>query len=187
MAARVRPMPSQIPDDARPSAVLSLLFPKDGKLHLLLIRRFADGRAHSGQIGFPGGKYEKTDADMKGTALREANEEVGIISSDIEILGALTPLYIPVSNFNVYPFVAYSGKQLEYNISAEEVDEIFEIPVTYLMQQDNKITTDVTSPAIPNLVLKNVNAYKMPDGSILWGATAMMIAELETILEEYNV
>jgi 8-oxo-dGTP pyrophosphatase MutT (NUDIX family) len=186
MAARVRPMPSQIPEDARPSAVLSLLFPKDNALNLLLIRRFADGKAHSGQIGFPGGKQDKTDADLKATALREANEEVGILSTDVDILGALTPLYIPVSNFNVYPFVAYAEKQLSYNLSTREVDAVFEIPVAELMRPENKIVTDVVSPAMPGIVLTNVKAYKMPDDSILWGATAMIISELETILEEYS-
>jgi len=118
--------------------------------------------------------------------LREANEELGILSADVDILGALTPLYIPISNFNVYPFVAYAEKQLSYNLSTREVDSVFEIPVADLMRPENKIVTDVVSPAMPGIVLTNVKAYKMPDDSILWGATAMIISELETILEEYS-
>jgi len=129
MAARVKPMPDKIPQNARPSAVLSLLYPVEKELHLLLIKRIADGKAHSGQIGFPGGKSEPSDADLKYTALREAHEEVGIMSADVDILGALTPLYIPVSNFQVYPFIGFTGQRPVFNINETEVAGILEIPV----------------------------------------------------------
>ena len=105
MMGRVKSMPQEIPADARPSAVLCLLFPVNDEPHILFMKRKEDNTAHSGQVSFPGGRYEEQDANYKTTALREANEEVGILSSDVEILGALTSLYIPVSNFNVYPFV----------------------------------------------------------------------------------
>jgi 8-oxo-dGTP pyrophosphatase MutT (NUDIX family) len=181
MASRLRPVTMEVPDNARPSSVLSLLFPKEDELHLLLIKRVADGKAHSGQISFPGGKQDPTDADLRVTALREANEEVGIMSEDVDILGALTPLYIPVSNFHVYPFVAFCNKQLEYNISKNEVAQVLEVPVKELLIPERKIVTDVVSPGI-NLTIKNAKAYRLDSGTIIWGATAMMIAELEEIL-----
>jgi 8-oxo-dGTP pyrophosphatase MutT (NUDIX family) len=183
MLARVLPLPLEIPANARPSAVLSLLFPHDGELHLLLMKRTEDGRAHSGQVSFPGGRQDPTDADLRATALREAQEEVGIMSSDVDILGQLTPLYIPVSNFHVYPFVAYANSKLEYNLSHSEVASIIEVPVAELMKDERKVITTVTSPADPSFVRK-VSAYQLQDGSIIWGATAMILSELEVLLSE---
>ena len=118
---------------------------------------------------------------MKTTALREAQEEVGIISSEVDILGALTPLYIPVSNFNVYPYVGYSKKRPEYNLSHSEVSYTIEVPLASLLHADRKIVTDVISPVVPD-VIRKVKAYKLADGTIIWGATAMIISELEAVL-----
>jgi 8-oxo-dGTP pyrophosphatase MutT (NUDIX family) len=182
MMGRVVSMPREVPANARPSAVLCLLFPMNGTLYLLLMKRREDRTAHSGQVSFPGGRYETTDADYKATALREANEEVGILSADVDILGALTPLYIPVSNFNVYPYVGYAASRPVYNLSHNEVSYTIEVPLDNLMHADRKTVTDVTSPAMPGLI-RNVKAYKLEDGTIVWGATAMIISELEVVLE----
>lgn len=183
MAARVKPMPEVIPSDARPSAVMSLLFPVENELHLLFIKRTEDGRAHSGQVSFPGGKQDPVDADLKATALREAQEEVGIMPSDVDILGELTPLYIPVSNFQVHPFVAFAEEKPTYNLNEAEVKYILEVSVSELFHPERKVTTDVVSPAMPG-VIRNVKAYQLTDGTVIWGATAMILSELETILEE---
>jgi len=183
MIGRVFSMPVNIPENARPSAVLCLLFPINDELHLLLMKRKEDKGAHSGQVSFPGGRYETTDADYKATALREANEEVGIASADVDILGALTSLYIPVSNFNVYPFVGYAEKRPFYNLSHNEVSYTIEVPLRSLLHADRKIVTDVRSPAVPD-VIREVRAYKLEDETIVWGATAMIISELETVLTE---
>ena len=185
MAARVRPMPEVIPSDARPSAVLSLLFPVDDELHLLFIKRTEDGRAHSGQVSFPGGKQDPTDAGLKATALREAQEEVGLMPAEVEILGELTPLYIPVSNFQVHPYVAFAKGKPTYNINHAEVRHVLEVPVAELFHAERKAITDVTSPAMPG-VIRNVKAYKLTDGTIIWGATAMILSELETIFAEFK-
>ena len=183
MIGRVVTMPLKVPDNARPSAVLCLLFPIDGELHVLLMKRREDKTAHSGQVSFPGGSYESTDADFKATALREAQEEVGIVSADVDILGALTPLYIPVSNFNVYPYVGFAKQRPLYNLSQNEVSYIIEVPLSSLLHADRKTVTDVVSPAVPN-VIRKINAYKLEDDTIIWGATAMIISELEVLLEE---
>lgn len=183
MAARVRPMPDVVPSDARPSAVMSLLFPVSNELHLLFIKRTEDGRAHSGQVSFPGGKQDPTDADLKATALREAQEEVGLMPAAVGILGALTPLYIPVSNFQVHTYVAFAEEKPKYNINHEEVQHVLEVPVAELFHADRKVTTDVVSPALPG-VIRNVKAYQLTDGTIIWGATAMILSELEMIFEE---
>ncbi len=183
MIGRVIGMPLKVPDNARPSAVLCMLFPVDGALNMLLMKRREDKGAHSGQVSFPGGSYEQSDADFKATALREAQEEVGILSSDVDILGALTPLYIPVSNFNVYPFVGYAGQRPIYNLSHNEVSYTIEVPIKSLFHPDRKTQVDVTSPAIPG-VIRQVHAYKLEDGTIIWGATAMIISELEAVFED---
>ena len=183
MMARVREMPAQIPQDARASAVLSVLFPVADELNLLFIKRTEDGHAHSGQISFPGGRMDPTDADLRATALREAQEEVGIMSEEVSILGELTPLYIPVSNFQVHPFVAFAQHRPQYHINKSEVDFIIEIPLKEILSEEIKTVTKVTSPADPTFV-RNVNAYQLPESKIIWGATAMILSELEVILEE---
>lgn len=101
-------------------SVLILLFPlKD--LHLVLIRRSDYAGLHSGQVSFPGGKSEPGDPDLVHTALRESYEEVGIKKENIEIIGNLTPLYIPPSNFNVLPVIGYSKKEPIFHINHREV------------------------------------------------------------------
>lgn len=180
MTGRVLPMPDEIPGDARPSSVLALIFPKEAHLHLLFIRRTQDGRAHGGQISFPGGRKEESDADLTATALREAQEEAGIMSADVTILGALTPMYIPVSNFMVYPFVGYSTKPPDYNLSEHEVAEVLEIPLNYLFNEENKITTTVRPSSAPGMTF-TVPAWQLEDETIIWGATAMILSELEVV------
>ncbi|MGN6567530.1 MAG: NUDIX hydrolase [Flavipsychrobacter sp.] len=181
MAARVVPMPLEVPANARASAVLVLLFEAANELNVLLMKRMEDKGAHSGQVSFPGGRQESYDADLRATALREAQEEVGILSGDVDILGALTPLYITVSNFNVYPYVGYAKQAPEYNLSRQEVAYIMEVPLTTLLHESRKTVTDVISPAVPG-VIRQVKAYQLEDGTVIWGATAMIIAELEVLL-----
>ena len=183
MLARVREMPSAIPADARPSAVLALLFAREQELSLLLIRRTEDGRAHSGQISFPGGRQEPYDADLRATALREAQEEVGLLSTEVDILGGLTPLYIPVSNFMVYPYVGFAARRPEFKLNASEVAGVLEVPFGEILREETKALTQVVSPADPDRI-RQVNAYRLSDGSIIWGATAMMLAELEMLISE---
>lgn len=180
---RVVSMPLVVPANARPSAVLCLLFPIRDELNVLLMKRREDKGAHSGQVSFPGGSYDNTDANLRATALREAQEEVGIVSAEVDVLGALTPLYIPVSNFNVYPFVGYSTQRPIYNLSHNEVSYTIEVPLHSLLHADRKTKVDVISPAAPD-VIRQVNAYKLEDGTIIWGATAMIISELEAVVAD---
>ena len=184
MASRVRALPKQIPHDAKNSAVLSLLFPKNNQLNLLLIKRAEDGRPHSGQIAFPGGRYEEQDTDLIETALRETEEEVGISRNGIDILGPLTNLYIPVSNSNVHPFVAYTEVLPECVVSQDEVQYTLEVPLHELFHPDRKTVRHITPSAFPDITIK-APAYDWDDDHLIWGATAMMIAELEELVALY--
>lgn len=103
-----RPHIVPVPEQARQSGVLLLIYPEDTDLKLVLIERPKDGSVHSGQVAFPGGQKEKEDLNIIRTALREANEEINLDPDRVNILGALTSLYIPVSNFEVHPIVAFS-------------------------------------------------------------------------------
>ncbi len=185
MAGRVRPMPDEAPDTVRHAAVLMALYPHEGRLTLLAIRRSRDHGAHSGQIAFPGGRWEPADADLRVTALRETEEEVGIPPKIVDVLGALTPLYIPVSNFTVHPFVgSISERPALDNLSATEVAGILEVPVEVLFHPGTKKEVTVRPHAAPGLVL-NVPAYVPAEDAIMWGATAMMLSELEAVFPHF--
>lgn len=183
MASRVRELPSVIPDTAKQSAVLALLFPKNDVLNLLLIKRVTDGKPHSGQISFPGGRKDPTDKDLSYTALRETEEEVGIAPHKIELLGGLTSLYIPVSYSNVFPFLGYTTEPQQYILSPNEVQYTLEVPLHDFFAPERKIVTHITPDAFPDITLK-APAYLWNDNHIVWGATAMMIAELEAVMRE---
>ncbi len=176
-------MPVTVPQNARLSAVLCLLYPINTELHLVLMRRNEDKTAHSGQVSFPGGRKEPSDDTLLATALREAEEEIGINKTHVQILGALTPIYIPVSNYNVFPYIGFSIAKPEFKPNANEVAHVLEIPLRLLFDKTKKTITDVISPA-SKIKIKNVNAYQLSQDVLIWGATAMILSELEVLLED---
>lgn len=181
MAGRVIPHPPEIPADARDSAVLILLQEGGNGLELTLIERTADRSAHSGQIAFPGGRRDPEDESLLHTALREATEEVALDPGSVTVVGGLTPLYIPVSRFHVYPFVAYTSGQLQLQPSPQEVKRIIQIPLAALFAPQNRIIAEIKPVLTPETPLE-VPAYKLPDdGTLVWGATAMILSELQTL------
>lgn len=184
MIGRVLPMPASVPENARLSAVLGLLYPVADELQVLLIRRTEDGHAHSGQISFPGGRKDEGDETLLHTALREAEEEVGVDSNALRVLGALSSIYIPVSNFQVFPFLAFAKEKPNTIANQEEVAYTIEVSLNDFLKEDFKTKATVTSPADKSFV-REVNAYRLQDGSIIWGATAMILSELEVILSEF--
>ncbi|HQE11868.1 MAG TPA: CoA pyrophosphatase [Flavipsychrobacter sp.] len=180
MISRLITLPTEVPDSAKVSAVLIVFLNKNDTWHIVYIQRAIDGHAHSGQIGFPGGKQEKFDSNLRATALREAQEEIGIVSNAVEIIGQLSSLYIPVSNFNVYPFVAVASSTFNYRLQASEVARVLEVPVSTLINEEIKTTFKLT--AADHRFIRSVPAYQLEADAILWGATAMITAELEQIL-----
>lgn len=167
--------------DARQSGVLILLYPEGEQVHLVLIERTNDGGAHSGQIALPGGKKELYDESIYATALREAREEVSLSSTEVEVIGRLSPLYIGVSNFEVHPVVAIAASRPELRGSAFEVSRILEPSLTDLFSAHSE--AKVYSNTNPQLSWK-APVYMLPENTIVWGATAMILSELEVLLEE---
>lgn len=171
------------PQAHKTSAVLCLFIFKERGWHILLIKRIHDNGSHSGQLAFPGGRAEQEDASLAHTALRETEEEVGIAASDVTILGALSSLYIPVSNYVVHPYIGVLRSAKAYKINRAEVAEVIEIPIQYITDAGRKGRTRVTTHNQPARTL-DVPVYYLDNGLYVWGATAMMLAELEDVLKE---
>lgn len=171
----------EAPADARKAGVLALLFPHDSIWHITLIERTAHNPndRHSGQISFPGGSFDPDqDASLLHTALREAHEEIGIAPHNIEVLGPLTDLYIPVSNFHVFPFVAFMQSRPVFMPQADEVRAILTAPFSFFADEKS---VQITELALGNgFILKDVPCF-MVEGRVMWGATAMIMSELTAV------
>jgi 8-oxo-dGTP pyrophosphatase MutT (NUDIX family) len=162
------------PGTARMGGVLVLFYHKDGELQLVLTRRRDDLKSHAGQMSFPGGQHEPQET-MLMTALRETEEEIGVSAQSLEVIGKLMPLYIPPSDFEVHPFVAWSnhGSRPQFLPNPDEVAEIIEVPLRHLLDPASRHEQpwDFRGHSI------NVPYYAIGDHKV-WGATAMMISEL---------
>ena len=168
--------------DARVAAVLILLYPHNGSVHTVFMQRHNYDGVHGGQISFPGGKMEKADRDIEGTALREANEETGIDMAAISVIGTLTPLFIPVSNMIVTPVVGWGEKKPDFKHQPEEVVFLFEAEISRLL--DPSIIK--TKPFEVRGEIINVKYYDY-DSNVIWGASAMMLHELLTIIKRAGI
>jgi 8-oxo-dGTP pyrophosphatase MutT (NUDIX family) len=161
------------------AAVLMLFYPKASQTHLALILRTSYNGVHSSQIAFPGGKVEATDADLSHTALRETHEEIGVHPKHVTLVRPFTEVYIPPSNFMVYPFLGYSTSDLDFVLQEEEVAGLVEFPLTDFMND----------AIIVNTIMKTsyAGSIKVPGFQVnehfVWGATAMMLSELKDTLK----
>lgn len=172
----------ETPDDATVACVMLLLYHKDEDWYFVLIQRMTHEKdRHSGQISFPGGRVEQSDISLEACALRETEEEIGVPQSDIQMLGRLSELYIPVSNYLVHPFVGFLENEPQFIPQLTEVKEILEIPVSKLIDIENKKKIDMRGGR--NIVLKNVPYFDF-FGNVVWGATAMMLSEFEYLLSD---
>jgi 8-oxo-dGTP pyrophosphatase MutT (NUDIX family) len=174
------------PEDAIDAAVLILFYLKDFRWHNVLIERSSSNPSdrHAGQISFPGGKKESSDTDLIQCAMREAYEEVGLQPEETIVIGKLTPLYIPVSNFKVHPIVAYTEVQPRFIAQQAEVASIIEMPFDHFLNKEHVKNTDLV---IGSGIKMDDVPYFDVQGKILWGATAMMLSELLTIVREAEV
>lgn len=162
----------------RPSAVLILLYPaQNNEPTILLIERSLYPGYHSGQIALPGGKAEPNETDLQATALREFFEETGCNETP-EIIGELSPMFIPISRFMVQPYIGFLNEKPAFNINTDEVNQLLELSITNLLHPETiKETTLEPSPG------KTFSTpYFNVEGKVLWGATAMMLNELKWVI-----
>lgn len=160
------------------SAVLLLLFPFKSEIATVLIHRTKYNGAHSNEISLPGGKYEKSDINYRQTAIRETKEELGIPPKDIHIIRPLSNIYIPVSNFQITPFIGYMNATPEIIPQEREVADYFALPLKELMKvnsiQKRKVQASKQSiMKVPCFVFEN---------HIIWGATAMILNEFRYLI-----
>lgn len=162
---------------SRESAVLIWLYPEEGKVYLRLIVR-AEFGVHSGQVAFPGGQVEPNDDSLWSTALRESKEEIGLNPDKIAQVGSLTPLYIPPSNFWVHPFIGTGVKSESDNISIAEVQHYFDVNIMQLLEPSLKHEKLINRGDGGQIVAPFYNLH----GYTVWGATAMILSELEELI-----
>jgi 8-oxo-dGTP pyrophosphatase MutT (NUDIX family) len=170
--------PDKPPDTARRAAALILLYPGELGPSFPLTMRRHDLPHHPGQISLPGGALDPGEDPADG-ALREAHEEIGIDRGDVRVIGALSPLWVIVSNFVVQPFVAAIDYRPEFRASPREVSALIETPIAWVRDRarvgaDQRVRGDV-SVTFP---------YFDFDGHHIWGATAMMLSELREVMTE---
>ncbi len=161
------------------AGVMILLYPASGKLTTVFMKRTEYPGIHSGQISFPGGRFEQEDIDLQTTALRETEEEFGINAQTIDVLGKLTSLLIPVSRIEVHPFVGYLPQRPMFLPNPEEVASLIEVKIFDLLNA--------------SIIKTKPHRYKDFNGSIpyyeidenhVWGATAMILAEFTEVIRK---
>ncbi len=161
---------------ARHAAGLLLVFPRDDRAHIVLTVRAETLGRHSGQVSLPGGVIEPGEA-FEEAALREAHEEVALASAGVQILGALSPVDIPVSGFRLHPVVGASRDAPVLSAADGEVARILEVPIDDLMAPGAVIATERERDG----ARISVPAFRVGDDEI-WGATAMVLAEFLVVL-----
>ena len=154
------------------AAVLVPLYEHEGALHAVFTRRHSDLRSHAGEISFPGGRRDKADADLLGTALREAEEEIGLPRDAVEVLGGLSPTPTVATNFGVYPFVGLIEPGREWTLSPREVDEVLELRLSDLRAAS--VRRRLLHRGIP---FRSV-VYDVSEEAVIWGATARIVGDL---------
>jgi 8-oxo-dGTP pyrophosphatase MutT (NUDIX family) len=163
------------------AGVMILIYPKEENLYTVFMKRPDYPGAHGGQISFPGGKYDTGDNNLEETALRETEEEFGVDKNTIEVLGKLTPLYIPASRFEVHPYIGYINQQPEFHPDPTEVEYIIETELISILDPG----IQKLKPAVYK-DFKGVIPYFDIKGHQIWGATAMILSEFIDVVRRIN-
>lgn len=164
----------------RKAAVMMLFYPKNKFTHLVLILRNSYNGVHSSQIAFPGGKVENEDPNHEFTALRETHEEIGVAPNLINVIKPFTQIYIPPSNFMVFPYLGFSHQELIFTPDPSEVSGIIELPLSDFLNE-NIVVNQLMQTSYSDDIL--VPAFKIQE-HLVWGATAMMLSELKETLKK---
>ena len=168
---------------AKKAAVMVLFYPgAKEETHMILILRKTYKGVHSNQVGFPGGKVEPEDASLEDTALRETEEEVGVPIASVEVVTALTDIYIPPSHYVVQPYLGITRKRPQFIAQEEEVEALIEVPVREFLDPEVLIEQQITTSYATNI---QVPAFLL-GGHVVWGATAMMLNEVRSLLHQLD-
>ena len=167
---------------AKQSAVMILLYPEEGRIKFPLIVRPQYPGVHSGQVALPGGKYEDDDQDLIFTALRETEEEVGIQKEQVEVIGQLSELYVPPSNFNILPVIGVIPSAPQFVIEENEVEELVIADITVLNDETKRKQKQMSFYS----GLKVDVPYFDVQEKVVWGATAMILSEFAAIINTIN-
>lgn len=165
--------------NVRESAVAIVMYSTEISHEIVLIQRPDYIGAHGGQISFPGGKRDVGDLDLKATAIRECHEEIGISLEDSIFLGQLTPVYIPVSNFHVEPYLFYCDQIPLFVKDEREVQHIFSISIADLLHDGTISSMEIEIKG--DRLYKDIPCFLINEKKI-WGATALILSELKEIL-----
>lgn len=161
------------------AAILVPLLLKNSEWHLLFTRRTGKVSSHQNEVSFPGGSYEFTDINLENTAIRETYEEIGIEPKDIEILGKL-PTSTTITGFKVFPFIALINWPIDFRLNSEEVEVIFSVPISWLMNPSNYYEEDYKSDKFGR---RRVIHYKEYMGEHIWGYTAKVVQQFLLLLK----
>jgi len=168
--------PDQRPDSARPAAAMILIFPgHEGPAVPLTLRHHSLPR-HAGQVSLPGGALDPGESALA-AALREAEEEIGVVSDRIRVLGPLSTLWIAASNFVVHPFVGVTDVRPEFRLRANEVSALLEVPVRHLRDR-GRLRWAARTAGRPGRY-----PYFDVGNEVVWGATAMMLGEFVSLFD----
>ena len=160
-----------------PSAVLILLLEKDRESHLLFTERSYEVRFHRGQVCFPGGARETSDRSLLDTALRETEEEIGVLAKDVEILGELDDTPTLSTGYVITPFVGAMPYPYDFECDQRELQQIFFVPLSFLMDGSN------IKEGLPPWNRRTVKGYFYEyGGHIIWGATARIVRRFTELL-----
>ncbi|WP_417886231.1 NUDIX hydrolase [Zunongwangia sp.] len=162
------------------AGVMVVFYPKKSQTYFVLILRKTYKGVHSNQIGFPGGRVEPEDTSLEETALRETEEEVGIAKNSIKVIRELSKLYIPPSNFWVYPFVGILETKPILIPQESEVEAILEVPLSQFLASESLVSRKLSTSYMENI---EVPAFLL-NNYVVWGATGMMLSELREMLLE---
>ena len=167
----------------RIASTLLLLHEKDTEINFTLIKRPNYNGVHGGQISFPGGKLEDKET-VKEAAIRETEEEVGVLKQDINILGELTQVYIPPSNFLISPFIGFLNEKPNYKPDNREVEKVIDVPISQLLDESLVKTKKIEMSKYGKNKLYIDAPYFELQQQVVWGATALILSEFKDILKK---
>lgn len=164
--------------DSRQAAVMVLLYPRLGQWHLPLVLRSDRTTHHRGQIALPGGAIDANETAPR-AALRELQEEIGVPPHSVELIGPLSPFFIPVSRYHVHPWIGYTRTEPEFRLNPFEVDALIETPLVSILS----LSTFACEQRDISGVATEVPFFAI-DSHKVWGATCIVLGELAMVGED---